>query len=120
MVLGFALLPFAVSARSLAIFLCLMSLGGSLNGPTLNSLISKEADPHKVGFTMGTSQGVGSLGRVIGPTWSGFLYDIWFRLPFLLTSALLSLTIWIGIKIKQAHQRKGTNLTEFSQVIPEE
>lgn len=120
MALGFVLIPFAQSVPMLTVFLCVMSLGGSLNGPTLNSLISKEADPDKVGFTMGTSQGVGSLGRVIGPTWSGFLYDIWFRLPFLLTSALLSLTIFIGIKIKQTRHKKGTQLTEFYQIPPEE
>lgn len=117
---GFILIPFAQTVPILTAFLSLMSLGASLNGPTLNSLISKEADPHQVGLIMGTSQGIGSLGRVIGPAWSGALYELWFRLPFLLTSALLSLTVFAAIKIKQSIHRKGTSLTEFSQMIPEE
>ncbi len=117
---GFMLIPFAKTVPVLTAFLSLMSLGGSLNGPTLNSLISKEADPHQVGLIMGTSQGIGSLGRVIGPAWSGALYELWFRLPFLLTSALLSLTVFAGIKIKQRIHRKGTSLTEFAQMIPDE
>ncbi len=105
MVLGFALIPFAASENLLILFLGLLSIGGSLNGPTLNSLISKEADPAKVGATMGTSQGIASLGRVIGPTWGGFAYDLWFRLPFLTTAALLSITIAVGFKLKRRLQK---------------
>ncbi len=101
MALGFALIPFATSQNLLILFLGLMSVGGSLNGPTLNSLISKEADPAKVGATMGTSQGIASLGRVIGPTWGGFAYDLWYRLPFLTTAAFLTITIRVGLKLKQ-------------------
>ncbi|MBI4395365.1 MAG: MFS transporter [Candidatus Omnitrophica bacterium] len=101
MVLGFVLLPFSVSKETMALFLSLMSIGGSLNGPTLNSLISKEADPSQVGATMGTSQGIASLGRVIGPAWGGFLYELWFRLPFSLTAGFLSTTIWIGLKLNR-------------------
>jgi len=105
MALGFALIPFATSEKLLLLFLGLMSVGGSLNGPTLNSLISKEADPAKIGATMGTSQGIGSLGRVIGPTWGGFAYDLWYRLPFLTTAAFLSITIHVGLKLKQRLQK---------------
>jgi len=105
MPLGFFLIPFANSEKILVYFLCVMGIGSSLNGPTLNSLISKEADPSKVGATMGTSQGIASLGRVIGPTWGGFLYGLHYQLPFFVTALLLSITIPIGIKLcfKQAH-----------------
>ena len=105
MALGFASIPFATSQNALIFFLGLMSVGGSLNGPTLNSLISKEADPAKVGATMGTSQGIASLGRVIGPTWGGFAYDVWYYLPFLTTAALLSVTIPVGLKLTRRLQK---------------
>ncbi len=107
---GFFLLPFAYSKGILTIFLCLMSVGASLNGPTLTSLISKEADPARVGVTMGTSQGIASLGRVIGPTWGGFLYDVSHSLPFLLTASFLSMTILIGSKLQalKIHERAAT------------
>lgn len=94
--LGLALIPFSSSIHSLILTLGLMSLGGSLNVPTLNSLISKEAHPSKLGKMMGTSQGIASLSRVLGPTWGGFLYHVGFRLPFLSTACLLIVTIFIG------------------------
>ena len=96
MVTGFALVPLAHSMKFLILFLALLSLGGSLMGPTLNSLISKEADPSKIGRAMGTSQGMAALGRVAGPTWGGFLYGFSPGIPFLATASCLSLTILVG------------------------
>ncbi len=101
MLVGFTLIPFAPSTSLLTIFLSVMAIGASLNGPTLNSLISKEADPQAVGRAMGTSQGIASLGRVLGPTWGGFLFGFSYRLPFLATAAFLSLTIFVGLKLYQ-------------------
>ena len=100
-VLGLVLIPFASSEKILTLFIIIMSIGGSLNGPTLNSLISKKGDPARVGAMMGTSQGMASLGRVIGPTWGGFLYEIGFRLPFLLTALLVSFTVVVGRKLER-------------------
>ena len=110
MVIGLALIPFAPSLNGLFLILGIMSIGGSLNGPTLNSLVSKEADPGKVGATMGTSQGIAALARVIGPTWGGFLYEIGFLLPFFLTACFLSLTVFVGLKLNQ-HLRHTTQTT---------
>jgi MFS family permease len=100
---GLVLIPFALSQYSLILFLCIMSVGASLNLPTLNSLISKKANSTEVGAMMGVSQGMASLGRAIGPTWSGLLYAIGFRLPFLITASLLSLTIIVGFKLRRLH-----------------
>ncbi len=97
---GLFLIPFAHSTAILMLFLCLMAVGSSLCGPTLNSLISKEADPSKVGATMGVSQGIASLGRAIGPTWGGFLYALHYHLPFAVTAIVLSATIWVGLKLR--------------------
>lgn len=101
LVLGFVLLPFAKSMNHLLIFLGLMSIGSSLNVPTLNSLISKQANPAKIGAVMGTSQGIASLGRVIGPAWGGFWFHLFYLLPFLITAALLSTTIYVGARLKK-------------------
>lgn len=101
LVFGFIGLPFAQSAGQLILALSVMSIGGSLNLPTLNSLVSKAAKPNQVGAVMGTSQGISSLGRVIGPTWGGFLFHFSHRLPFLLTALLLSTTIYVGTRLKK-------------------
>ena len=101
LVLGFAAIPLAGSFRFLVMALGLLGLGGGLTGPTLNSLISKEADPAKVGQAMGASQGMAALGRVIGPTWGGLLYDVLVWLPFALTALILSVTVLIGNKLQR-------------------
>jgi MFS family permease len=101
MALGLGLIPFARSEAVLTLFLSLMAVGGSLNGPTLTSLVSKEAAPSKMGATMGSSQSLSALGRVVGPTWGGALFAISTKLPFIFTAAILSLTWFVGLKLSK-------------------
>jgi len=105
MICGLALIPFAPSQKLVTLFLSVMAVGASLNGPTLNSLISKEADPSQIGRAMGTSQGISGLGRVLGPTWGGWLYGLYYSAPFVATATAVSSTLWIGHKLKQWSKR---------------
>lgn len=97
MVIGLGLIPFSYNMLTLALFLGLMALGKSLNTPTITSLISKEADEDNVGAVMGASQGLSGLGRMIGPTWGGALFAVYFGLPFVATALIVAATIWIAI-----------------------
>jgi MFS family permease len=97
MVIGLGLIPFATSMLTLAIFLGLMALGKSLNTPTITSLISKEASEDNVGAVMGASQGLSGLGRMIGPTWGGALFAVYFGLPFVATAIIVAATVWIAV-----------------------
>lgn len=99
MIAGLALIPLAWSKLSLTLILCLMGVGGSLNGPTITSLISKEAKPGAVGRVMGCSQGFSALGRVIGPAWGGVLFSASPKLPFFLTASLLAITVFFGLQV---------------------
>lgn len=96
MVIGLGLIPLAHNKLTLALFLGLMALGKSLNTPTITSLISKEAGTDNVGAIMGASQGLSGLGRMIGPTWGGALFAVYFGLPFGATALIVATTIWIG------------------------
>lgn len=96
MVIGLGLIPLAQSTLTLALFLGLMALGKSLNTPTITSLISKEADEDNVGAIMGASQGLSGLGRMIGPTWGGALFSVYFGLPFAATALIVATTVWIA------------------------
>lgn len=97
MVIGLGLIPVAHNMVTLALFLGLMALGKSLNTPTITSLISKEADEDNVGAVMGAAQGLSGLGRMIGPTWGGALFAVWFGLPFAATALIVATTVWIAI-----------------------
>lgn len=99
MAIGMVLIGLSTEVWMLTLFLGLMAVGHSLNLPTMNSLISKEADPAQVGTVMGTAQGLSGLGRTIGPTWGGFLFGVSPFIPFFVTGAVIGLTIWIGYRI---------------------
>ncbi|WP_372905131.1 MFS transporter, partial [Rhodohalobacter sp.] len=96
MVIGLGLIPFSTSMLTLALFLGLMALGKSLNTPTITSLISKEASEDNVGAVMGASQGLSGLGRMIGPTWGGALFAVYYGLPFVATAVIVAATVWIA------------------------
>jgi MFS transporter, DHA1 family, tetracycline resistance protein len=96
MVIGLGLIPFANNMLTLALFLGLMAVGKSLNTPTITSLISKEADDDNVGAVMGASQGLSGLGRMIGPTWGGALFAIYYFLPFVATALIVASTVYIA------------------------
>ena len=98
--LGLALVPFASSEKMLAAALGVMGVGASLNGPTLISLISKTASPGEVGRTLGSSQGLSALGRVIGPTWGGWLFVFSPKAPFLFTAGVVFITVILGLQIQ--------------------
>lgn len=99
MIIGLACIPLAANTLQLALALCLMAVGKSLNTPTITSLISQEAEEEHVGAVMGTAQGMSGLGRMIGPTWGGALFAVYFGFPFVATAAIVAGTVWIGWKL---------------------
>lgn len=99
MTLGLGAIALSQSVSMLTVFLGIMALGHSLNLPTINSLISKEAGTKSYGAMMGLAQGLSGLGRAIGPTWGGFLFGVVVFLPFYATALVLCVTIWIGWKL---------------------
>ena len=99
-VAGLLAIPTAQNPTGLALRLCLLAVGASLNGPTLNSLVSKEAPASQIGLAMGNSQAISALGRVIGPAWGGWLFGWKMKAPFLITALLVSSTVWLASKTK--------------------
>ncbi|OIO37793.1 MAG: hypothetical protein AUJ71_04385 [Candidatus Omnitrophica bacterium CG1_02_49_16] len=89
-------IPFTRNTHDLTAVMMLMAAGASLAVPTLTSLISKESSAENYGVTMGVSQSFSAMARAIGPTWGSLLLGISFRAPFVITGALVLLTIWVG------------------------
>jgi len=110
--IGLGLIPFAYDTLTLSIYLGIMAVGFSLNTPTIMSLISKEAEEENIGAVMGTSQGISGLGRMLGPTWGGFLFGLSIGLPFYLTALIIFGAVYIGIKLHQALGLKETKEKE--------
>lgn len=69
-----------------------MACGTGITHPSLSSLLSRCVDPDEQGGSLGLGQSLAALGRVLGPSVSGLLFQIYPGLPFWLGSLFLALT----------------------------
>lgn len=94
--LGFAAVAVAVDYLTIMLALSFFILGLSLIGPSLNSYISTFAERQQ-GTLMGLNSASTSLGRVIGPLWGGYIYDVNVAYPFLSGAATLMLGLLVSL-----------------------
>jgi MFS transporter, DHA1 family, tetracycline resistance protein len=88
--LGMALTPIVHEALGAAAPLIALTLGSGLATPALQSLIASQAGADERGAVMGLSQSASALGRVIGPLFSGALFEhLGVSAPFFGAAALV-------------------------------
>ncbi len=67
-----------------------LAMGMGFNSPSILSVISRLADPADQGGTLGVSQSLASLARIVGPIWGGFVFDRFGpTVPFYTSAALM-------------------------------
>ncbi|HLT79190.1 MAG TPA: MFS transporter [Ferrovibrio sp.] len=94
---GTAAAGWIFSLPPLAVQILLTAGGFALVNPSINSLISRSADPGQQGLTMGTNQSLAALGRVLGPLWGGLLFEeIGVATPYVVGGLTLLLTLGFG------------------------
>jgi len=94
MAVALALIPASPSVPALAAVAGLLAVGMGFNSPSIMSSISQLADARDQGSTLGLSQSLGSLARIIGPMWGGFVFDQFgIGVPFV-TAGGLMLVAW--------------------------
>jgi predicted MFS family arabinose efflux permease len=94
MAVSLALIAFSPTVPVLAVVTGLLAVGMGFNSPSIMSAISQLADPKDQGSTLGLSQSLGSLARIIGPMWGGFVFDHFgIGTPFVTAGALM-LVAW--------------------------
>jgi len=104
----FALLLAADNLLTVLITAALFTLPNALLRPAIMSLTSKQAGERQ-GTAMGLNNSFNSLGRVVGPVWAGFAFDLNFSLPYLSGAAimfagfLVSLA-WVERKGRETHK----------------
>ncbi len=81
-----------------------MALGHGLTGPSLSSLISRQADADRQGMTLGLAQGVASLARAVSPPVGGLLYDIGPSWPYWIGAAILALVGLFAVRVRAVQQ----------------
>jgi DHA1 family multidrug resistance protein-like MFS transporter len=97
---GFILVAFAWNYVTSLLAMGFFIFALALISPALNSYISNFAGEHQ-GTVMGLNSAFTSLGKVLGPLWGGYIYDINIEYPFYsgAVTLLLGLAVsLIGIK----------------------
>lgn len=90
--LGFGLMLLARSYPVVLLTVSFFILSNTMLRPSIASLISKRASGGR-GAAMGLSSSFESLGRVAGPLWAGWLFDINIHLPYA-SAALIMLLVF--------------------------
>ena len=73
--IGLALVSLAASVPVLAMGCAIIAVGMGFQSPSMLSVISQLSDPADQGSMLGVSQSLGSLARIVGPLWGGFVFD---------------------------------------------
>jgi DHA1 family multidrug resistance protein-like MFS transporter len=85
---GFGLLLTADTLPAVLLTIALFTVPNALLRPAVISLTSKRADTEQ-GVAMGLNNSFNSLGRIVGPIWAGFAFDVNFNLPYLSGAAIM-------------------------------
>ena len=107
--MGFALLMIGMAgaafANSIPFFmltLVAISIGNSLENPSLSSLTSKGAPEEHRGLVMGIYQSGSSMARVIGPPAAGFLFDqVSDTSPILISSGFAAFALLLSLAYRK-------------------
>lgn len=100
MVIGFATIAIANNIAVLAIAQTFLSVGVGFTNPSILGAISLLTNNQEQGATLGTTQGLSSLGRIVGPAIGGALYSaLNLESPFIFSSALMMIALFVVITI---------------------
>jgi MFS transporter, DHA1 family, tetracycline resistance protein len=103
-----ALVAVSNSVAMLTAACALLAVGMGFNGPSMMSLISQLADPRAQGGTLGVSQALASLARIVGPAWGGWVYDRFGHdVPFVTAAGLM--LIACGMSVAAFGRVRATN-----------
>ena len=98
--LGFILIALASGYWSMLFSIGMLTLALALIGPALNAMISGYAGDHQ-GAVMGLNSATASLGRVMGPLWGGYIFDVNLAYPFI--NGAVTLLIGLTVSIVGIH-----------------
>ncbi len=112
-VLGFAAVLWADGFVPILLASGLFILAVALIGPALNSYLSTFGGEHQ-GALMGLNTAFASLGRVIGPLWAGFVFDVNMSYPFISGGVILL----VGLVVSMVGLRGKARQTDRVPDLP--
>ena len=105
---GVFTLPFMAGPLGLCVAFGLIVFGVSINGPSINSLISRYASPTERGSLLGVSSSCSALARITGPAWGGFAFGAFGRdWPFLSSAIVMAIMLFFALRLKPPVNTEG-------------
>jgi MFS family permease len=101
--LSLILIPVAGAIGSYAVFLGigpLLAVGSGLTNPSLPSLLSRSVGDDAYGRVLGLGQSLSALGRVLGPTVAGALFEVSPAAPFWMGALLAATCVGRAMKLR--------------------
>jgi MFS transporter, DHA1 family, multidrug resistance protein len=106
--LGFVGMSLAVDYLTTLLAVGVFSLALALIGPALNAYMSRFGGEHQ-GVLMGLNGAASSLGKVVGPLWAGYLYEVNIEYPYFSGTGALLLGLLVCIIGMWAARRARAN-----------
>jgi multidrug resistance protein len=109
--LGFVAVAMAKVLPVLLVGVTLNAIGNGLNVPSFNAVVSRLTPPQDQGLAMGAMQAAGSLARVAGPVWGGWIMGalgatfLGPGAPMVLASILLALCALAALRMRKQLSR---------------
>jgi MFS family permease len=101
LVAGYVLQPFAPTLWTFGAAIMLVPIGTALLFPATTSLVSRYADPHELGATMGVQQAYGGFARLLGPVWAGAAFQaLGIDSPFWISALLAAATLGLALGLE--------------------
>ena len=94
--LTFGLLLAANNLATVLLTTALFTLPNALLRTAIMSLTSKRAGERQ-GAAMGLNNSFNSLGRVVGPTWAGFAFDLNYNLPYISGAVIMFIGFLVSL-----------------------
>jgi len=107
---SFLAIPFIGTTGFFALLLVdcvLMAFGQGLTTPSLSSLLSQAVDEEERGGALGVGQSLSALGRVVGPSAAGLLFQSGAGLPFFVGGGLLFLCTGLSATLRNRGEGAG-------------
>ena len=79
----------------------LLAFGTGIINPAKTALLSRSIPDEEQGTYLGLNQSFSAIGRFIGPTFSGFLFEQWIDLPFYTAAILLLAASYLSVGLKR-------------------
>lgn len=106
--LGLAVIPLSSGVVTFGITVLLVPIGTALLFPATSSLVSRYAPSQLTGQTLGLQQTFGGLARMVGPLWSGLVFEkLGVSVPFWIGATVMLIVGSLALRLEDTHGAKA-------------